>query len=112
MPEITFTVTGTPVPKGRPRIRQSRKHAPKVPTSNPISLRTLFIMPITKSLSKKKREEINCSNHTKRPDLDNLVKLVKDSMNNLFWVDDSQVYGLGAVKAYGVVPRTVVTMQW
>lgn len=37
----------------------------------------------------------------KKPDLDNLVKLLKDSLNNVVWLDDSQVVDMIASKRYG-----------
>tara|TARA_Y100001963_G_C6725144_1_gene421070 strand:+ start:857 stop:1303 length:447 start_codon:yes stop_codon:yes gene_type:complete len=36
----------------------------------------------------------------KRPDLDNLTKLVKDALNGVLWVDDSQIVKLDASKIY------------
>lgn len=38
---------------------------------------------------------------TKAPDLDNLVKTVKDALNGVAWEDDSQVTTLIATKEYG-----------
>jgi len=42
--------------------------------------------------------------HTIRPDLDNLVKAVKDSLNGVVWKDDAQVCSLHTSKrfVYGV----------
>lgn len=47
--------------------------------------------------------------HTVKPDVDNLLKLVKDALNGLVYADDSQVcrYDL-AVKRYDDRPRTVI----
>tara|TARA_R110002051_G_scaffold58024_1_gene107046 strand:+ start:12856 stop:13311 length:456 start_codon:yes stop_codon:yes gene_type:complete len=36
----------------------------------------------------------------KKPDLDNLTKLVKDACNGVLWVDDAQVVRLDASKIY------------
>lgn len=36
----------------------------------------------------------------KRPDLDNLAKLVKDALNGVLWVDDAQIVKLDASKIY------------
>ena len=38
--------------------------------------------------------------HTKKPDLDNLIKFVKDALNGIFWLDDSQIFYIKAVKSY------------
>lgn len=45
--------------------------------------------------------------HTRRPDADNMIKLVKDALNGVFWRDDSQVQ-ISAVKLYSSRPRTQV----
>ena len=48
--------------------------------------------------------------HTQRPDLDNLVKLVKDALNGLAWHDDSQIVSLSANKLWTTeTPRTLVS---
>jgi len=46
--------------------------------------------------------------HTSKPDLDNMVKLVKDALTGVFWRDDSQIDALDARKCYGDMPRTEV----
>lgn len=42
--------------------------------------------------------------HSTKPDLDNLVKAVKDALLGLAWRDDSQVMACVATKYYGCVP--------
>jgi len=52
--------------------------------------------------------------HTKRPDLDNVVKAVKDAAKGVLWLDDSQVAVLEAVKLVcrqGDAPRVAVTLR-
>lgn len=46
-----------------------------------------------------------------RPDLDNLVKLVKDALNGVAYVDDSQVAHLRAEKLYGPTAYTSVAVE-
>ena len=67
------------------------------PLEGPIALKCWFWFDFPKSMSKKKRED---AVHTKRPDLDNLVKFVKDCLNGIVWKDDSQVVTLTAKKLY------------
>lgn len=38
--------------------------------------------------------------HTSTPDLDNLIKAVKDAAKGILWHDDSQVYRIEALKVY------------
>jgi len=44
--------------------------------------------------------------HTKKPDIDNLVKFALDCLNGVAWNDDSQVVKIRAMKGYGRTPRT------
>lgn len=39
--------------------------------------------------------------HTQRPDLDNLIKSVKDALNKVVWDDDCQVVSINAHKCFG-----------
>lgn len=43
-----------------------------------------------------------------KPDLDNYVKGVLDSCNNLLWMDDSQITQLQARKSWGSPARVVI----
>ena len=66
-----------------------------------------------RSASKAARERmLSGEEHpTKKPDLDNVVKLISDAMNGIVYVDDKQVVGLFVQKGYAKVARTVVTVQ-
>lgn len=67
-----------------------------------------FHMPIPKSLSKKKQAKLLGKYHTKRPDIDNLIKFYLDVCNALLYKDDSQVYTLSATKKYSLQPKTII----
>lgn len=58
---------------------------------------------IPKSFSKKKREMANggAIKVTKKPDADNIGKIICDSLNDVLWYDDSQVTSLSINKQYG-----------
>jgi Holliday junction resolvase RusA-like endonuclease len=51
---------------------------------------------------------------TTKPDLDNLIKQIKDVCTGIFWVDDRQVVGYlpGTGKYYGDRPRWEITIAW
>lgn len=71
-----------------------------------------FYFEIPKSTPKKNRAE---AVHTKKPDLDNLVKFIKDCLNGEAWKDDSQVVSLFAQKIYerdGNGPRTEIILTY
>ena len=131
---IKITVPGKPVSKLRPRFVRRGKFVgtynpqeteegrflfeiqrqwKNTPLEGPIKLEVLFFMPIPKGTSKKKEirmvaEEIK---HTKKPDCDNLIKFVKDCLNQVVWKDDSQVYKIVAEKRYSQHPRTDILIE-
>lgn len=77
-----------------------------------IVVEIIFTMPIPKSWSKKKQKEAVVSMvHTKKPDIDNLVKGVFDALNKTAWNDDNQVSMVGASKKYGEEPGIAVKIS-
>jgi Holliday junction resolvase RusA-like endonuclease len=133
----SFTIPGCPVAKGRARsvIRRSGNRSfignytpsktrqaeatlaarvmefrPAVPVSEALRLAVVFYLPIPQSWSQKKTSAAlsRVLPHVSSPDLDNLVKLVNDALNGVFWIDDRQIIALHAQKFYSDNPRTVV----
>lgn len=64
-------------------------------------------MPIPKSLSQKKQDALQGAWYLKKPDLDNLIKIV-DGLNCIAWEDDCQVCKIDAWKLYDKKPRTEI----
>ena len=109
-----------PIPKGRPRfygghavtpektrkyeklIRDSWEHG--IVEADSLMIDMEFTMPIPQSLSKKKQSELVAMPHTKKPDLDNLVKAVLDALNGVAYMDDSRISNINASKEYGREP--------
>lgn len=133
MNELKITISGTPIAKKRPRFgrvgnhvrtynpqeseegkfmcimqAQLNGHQP-IPAGVPITMEVAFHMPYPASMSAKKRKD---AFHTKRPDLDNLIKFVKDCANGILWHDDSQVVTVLAMKQYGHITGTRVILRW
>jgi Holliday junction resolvase RusA-like endonuclease len=83
----------------------ARKIKP-IQAGNPVIIRELvFYMPIPQSWSNKKKQEAIGQPHIKKPDIDNLVKGLFDSLNGIAWADDNQVYEMHNVKKiYGEEP--------
>lgn len=124
---ISITVYGNAVPKGRPRVALRGKHpvvytptktreweqliklaaAGKVKElmTGPIELDVEFYLPRPKSLPNR------ITYHTKRPDLDNLIKAVMDALNGVVWRDDSQVVEKHVYKYYACSERPHVTID-
>ena len=63
-------------------------------------------MPIPKSWAKKRQKNAFNKPHSSRPDLDNLLKFVNDSLNKVLWKDDALIYEVYARKFYSDDPKT------
>ncbi len=132
---VQIEIPGKPIAKKRPRFarrgkfvitynpqqtEESRflfeiqKQWKRNPLENPIKIVMFFYMPIPKSTysSKRKLMERGWIRHTKRPDLDNLVKFAKDCLNGVVYRDDSQVYAIQAEKRYSDDPKTEILISW
>ena len=136
---IEFEIPGAPVAKGRPKFSTyggfPKAYTPaktrnaeafvkkcfleqvkdfKMPNKGPIMLYIVFFMPVPTSISKKKHKELveKQAWHTKKPDLDNLVKLVNDALNGVAWEDDGCISFTQAIKCYGATPKTCVEIDY
>ncbi len=133
MRTVEFTVSGDPVPKGRPRMT-SRGHAytpertrkaerliadafrmlkvkPFIDVAVSIRIECVFAPPRSWS----KRKQLNAIDgavkKVSKPDIDNLAKTVCDALNGLAWGDDSQIVKLSATKRYGSESYTTVRIS-
>lgn len=80
-----------------------KEHAPSSPMAGPVVLEFIAAMPMPQSASRKKKIAMmrGALLPTKKPDLDNLAKQLKDAMTRLqFWQDDKQVVELRCRKIY------------
>jgi Holliday junction resolvase RusA-like endonuclease len=89
---------------------------PERPLEGPLKLDVYAAMPIPASWSKKRQEAAKDHREwpTGKPDLDNLVKHLKDCMTQVgFWRDDKQVVILEARKyyAHGAPQWNVAVME-
>lgn len=132
---IAFTVPGEPKGKGRPRLgRSGHAYTPHDTANYENLVKVCFaeaytdfepldcevyvditaIYKIPKSASKKKSLDMQMGivNPTKKPDLDNIAKIICDSLNGMAYSDDSQVTKLIVRKVYGLQPRVDVKIEW
>lgn len=133
----TFTITGVPKAKGRPKFARMgnyvRTYTPKDTIvyenlvkleyerqcedmyfdDSPLRAMLIAYFPIPKSISKRKREEMNAGviKHDKKPDCDNLAKSILDALNGIAFNDDSQICVLTVHKLYSDEPRVDVTIE-
>lgn len=136
MEKAKFIVYGEPKGKGRPRFNTKTGHAitpadtasyenlvrlewQKVYGTAGFSKDTMLDMrikafyKIPKSVSKKKRTEMLAGKirPTKKPDMDNVVKIIADSLNNLAYYDDTQIVDCQCRKFYSEQPRVEVVIR-
>ena len=95
-----------------------KKHRPKQPLQGEIMLGVKVYLPVPTSKPKKWKEAAARGEvrPTTKPDLDNLIKQIKDCLTMMrFWEDDKQVVGYleGTGKYYSEKPRWEVEIeQW
>lgn len=130
---MVITIPGNPVGKARPRFRRvgnkvftytppaTKKYEKEVAriykqnagtlyTEITLRVRILAKFPIPESWSKKNKGmaikgEIKPN---KKPDLDNIAKIILDGLNGVAYTDDKQVTSLEIEKVYSDTPCVVV----
>lgn len=131
---IRFEILGQPIAKQRPRVTRSgiaytpsktvnyegivrytyqSLYGQREPILGHIEAHITAIFPIPKSYSKKKTAELLAghNNYDKKPDCDNLAKIILDSLNGIAYKDDSQVTVLHIAKEYGTQPKVIVELK-
>ena len=136
---MKFTVPGIPVGKGRPKFSTVNGHAvayTPAKTANyetlvklayqqqcggckpfdkdlPLTATIIAYFPIPKSVSKKKRGQMEAGKirHTKKCDADNIAKACLDALNGIAFYDDSQVCELSISKFYGDTPKVEIIID-
>ena len=130
---VRFTVPGSPQGKARPRFTKGRTYTPKntviyeklvriryqaaamgiTPAEGPVSVTILARYPIPKSATKAKRAGMisGALLPTKKPDLDNVAKIVCDALNGVAYRDDSQIVDLKVHKYFSETPEVAVVIM-
>lgn len=117
-PTVTFQDKGVSVRNGKPilydkpelkevkaklRAHLSR-YQPKRKLTGPIEMTTIWEFPVVK--------DAESDWHTKKPDLDNLNKMLQDQLQDLgFFENDSQIASLNARKFYSHHPGITITLE-
>jgi len=131
-----FTIQGEPKGKARPRFGQGRTYTPKATADYeamvgmeykrqcggynfsadgekvPVEIAINAFFGIPKSASKKKRAQMVCGEikPTKKPDADNIAKIIMDGLNGIAFDDDAQVISLTVNKMYALDPCVYVVI--
>ena len=69
------------------------------PLDGPLYLDVIFVLP-RRAVDTRKTKPNPRLMHPRKPDVDNLLKSLKDALTGLAWRDDSQVSTVHAVKCY------------
>lgn len=133
MKQVVFFIKGEPVGKGRPRFTKQghaytpdktrdyeslvglsyRKKARGYKFTSPVRVKICAYFGVPKSKSKKVAADM-LNRHilpTKKPDIDNIAKIILDGLNHIAWDDDKQIVELIVGKAYGKEPMVVVAIE-
>lgn len=104
-----FVKTYNPSSKEKLALQEAiRRQWQEDPLDGPISLHITFWMPMAASWSKKKKEAHCMQPHTVKPDCDNLLKLLSDSMTDIVFKDDAQVSRIEMTKIWSGIPYTEI----
>ena len=126
-----MTIPGEPVAKGRPRVCKWGTYTPEKTVNYETLVKELYILEKLPKLSGQLRMEIKAYfaipksaprlraalmhdgkiRPVKRPDLDNLVKIIADALNTIAYDDDSQIVAVTADKYYSAAPRVEITIE-
>lgn len=134
---IQFTIPGHTQAQERPRFSRAGNHVrtidppksraykevvklvawenrPQEPISDAIRLTVdVYLVPPKNLQTKPKMAKIASGEirHTKKPDLDNLVKGIKDGCSKIIWRDDAQIVEMIVRKHYDLMPRAEVIVE-
>jgi len=132
---ITFEVPGEPRGKGRPRFSkdghaytdsETRAYENKIiayyrkqlgafqwPDSAFVSVEVTAHYPIPKRSTKAALAGMQAGTilPSRKPDIDNVLKVVLDALNGVAYKDDSRVVEVYARKIYSLTPKLVIEMK-
>ena len=134
---VKFKVLGEPKGKQRPRLckirgrsivytpKQTTEYEQKIrascrrlmsekfPQGIPLEIKITALFSIPKKFNKEQREKsINGELlPTKKPDGDNVIKIVLDALNDTAYFDDSQVCGINFFKNYGEKAQIIIEIK-
>lgn len=132
MDSIKLTILGKPTGKGRPRLGKYGTYTPPKtvnyetlvkltfmnkykdfePIKGAVAAKITAVFAVPKSYSeKKKKEALFKLDYTHKPDVDNIAKIILDSLNKLAYIDDSQVSCLLVFKNYGEQEKVIVELE-
>lgn len=130
----SLTIPGEPVGKARPRVGRTNTYTPQATVAyenlvrmiyrsqcgnktfgddQPIKLEITAFYTVPASASRKKRAMMldGRIRPTKKPDFDNIGKIISDSLNKVAYRDDAQIVECRITKYYDEHPRVMVRLM-
>ena len=134
---MKFTIPGEPTGKARPKVVRNgpftkaitpektvlyenlvkvefQRQCPAATIiEEPVFMRIRCFYALAKNDSRKKRAaKLNGAiRPTKKPDIDNCIKIIADALNGLAYVDDTQIVAVVAEKYFAEIPRVEVIIE-
>lgn len=128
---ITLMIPGKPLGKQRPRVTKCGTYTPKKTVDYETFVQELFVIGKCKKLmgylsisinayyympesTNKKDKELmkrNILRPDKKPDLDNVMKIICDALNGFAYDDDKQIIDACISKYYSDKPRVKITIK-
>ena len=89
------------------------KYPRYIPLENRIYVKIVAYLKIPKNTTKKNRDLIDQGvlSPTKKPDIDNIVKIILDALNKMAFKDDNQITKLEIEKIYGEEEKILVKVE-
>lgn len=137
--KYAIKVSGEPIAKARPRFTKMQDGKPFVYTpletrkyenlikliymdyhgatidelQGELKLTVMAYFKMPKSASKKKKQQMELGEirPIKKPDMDNIIKIVSDALNGIAYEDDKQITNVVAEKYYSYEPRVEITVE-
>jgi Holliday junction resolvase RusA-like endonuclease len=128
--DLDFTIPGKPMGKQRPRMTRTghvftsketvayenlvklcflEAYPYWTPTDAEVSMHIFADFPIPSSWSKKKKQAaLEGKIHPRKPDWDNIGKIISDGLNSVAFKDDAQIYACNVMKRYAETPKVMV----
>ncbi|MBQ8044123.1 MAG: RusA family crossover junction endodeoxyribonuclease [Clostridia bacterium] len=130
---MRLEIKGQPVGKGRPRFNRygatytpdktkdyeeyvkvcykNKYNIKQTPTEKPLKAKITAFFEVPTSYSNKKKKELIGQPHAKKPDIDNISKIILDSLNGLAYKDDNQIVELEVKKLYGEEAKVILELE-
>lgn len=95
------------------RVSYKRLLSEKIPKGTPLEVNITALFSIPKKFNKEQRQNALSGEimPTKKPDSDNIIKIVLDALNDTAYFDDSQVCGINFFKRYGEKAQIIIEIK-